>query len=302
FVRANGAVLRGCLRAGARRKNVTIYFYEPPAEKQIGGLAAAIQNLRATLEKAGVAVVSNAGLPAAGGDAVVHFHALWNPAHAKLSKQCAARGLSFIVSPHGMLEPWAWRHKWWKKWPYFLLVERRHLARATCLLATSENEAEQLRRFYPKKKISVVPLGLTGTAKPDYNKARGQLGWKDDECVLLFLSRIHPKKGLDILLHALFSLGMDLPPKTRLAIVGGGDPAYVKTLQNYCANSAAALPQIDWIGEVWGEERWKFFQGADLFCLPTHSENFGLAILESCQVGTPALTTRATPWARDLEN
>ena len=56
------------------------------------------------------------------------------------------------------------------------------------------------------------------------------------------------------------------------------------------------LPRIDWLGPVWGDERFRYFQGADLFCLPTHSENFGLVVLDSLQVGTPVLTTTGTPW------
>ena len=56
------------------------------------------------------------------------------------------------------------------------------------------------------------------------------------------------------------------------------------------------LPPISWEGAVWGDEKWTYLQGADLFCLPTHSENFGLVVLEACQVGTPVLTTTGTPW------
>ena len=56
------------------------------------------------------------------------------------------------------------------------------------------------------------------------------------------------------------------------------------------------LPRVDWQGEIWGDEKWAYFQGADLFCLPSHSENFGLAILEALQVGTRVLTTDKTPW------
>jgi glycosyltransferase involved in cell wall biosynthesis len=79
-------------------------------------------------------------------------------------------------------------------------------------------------------------------------------------------------------------------------IVGGGDPGYVGKLRALARDLGARLPQVEWVGEVWGEDRWKYFQGADLFCLPTHSENFGLAVLEACQVGTPVLTTTGTPW------
>jgi glycosyltransferase involved in cell wall biosynthesis len=197
-----------------------------------------------------------------------------------------------------MLEPWAWRHKWWKKWPYFWLVEGRHLRRAKCILATAPQEERRIRGFFPRQNVRTLPLGFTSDAQPDYEAARANLGWSPDERVLLFLSRIHEKKGLDMLLEAL--AGLEAVPATRLVIVGGGDSAYVKSLRLLAGTLAAKLPRIDWAGEIWGEARWPYFQGADLFCLPSHSENFGLAVLEAAQVGTPVLTTTTTPWGEWL--
>ncbi len=273
-----------------------VLFFTPPAEQRIGGLDAAIDGLRGALGRRGIEVGGE--LPADAGECVAHFHGLWQPAHARLSAECRARKIPCVISPHGMLEPWAWRHKRWKKWPYFHLVEKRHLTRANAVLATAAQEAERLRAILPGRRIETLPLGLTGAAKPDYHKARGSLGWGEDERVLLFLSRIHVKKGLDLLLGAL--AGMEWPARTRLVIVGEGEAGYVAELRRFAEEKARALPRIDWVGAVWGEERWRYFQGADLFCLPTHSENFGLAVLEACQVGTPALTTTETPWAEEL--
>src|SRR4029434_11266956 len=104
----------------------------------------------------------------------------------------------------------------------------------------------------------------------------------------------------DLLLDALATT--ELPPETRLVIVGGGEPAYVHSLRSAANSLATRLPRIDWIGEIWGDARWPYLQGADLFCLPSHSENFGLTLLEACQVGTPVLTTTATPWGEWLRS
>ena len=273
-----------------------VVFCVPPAAQRVGGLDSAIEGLRGALSGAGVSVVPD--LPAEPERALVHFHGLWQPAHNRLARQCVARKIPYVVSPHGMLEPWAWKHKWWKKWPYFQLVEKGHLARATTLLATAEPEAQRLQRFAPRQQIRTLPLGLTSAARPDYENARRQLGWKREDRVLLFLSRIHVKKGLHFLIQALAT--MSWPPHTRLVIVGDGEPDYVHSLQHMAEASATRLPPIEWKGAVWGDARWPYFQGADLFCLPTHSENFGLAVLEACQVGTPALTTTGTPWAGQL--
>jgi glycosyltransferase involved in cell wall biosynthesis len=274
---------------------VRVAFFIPPAEQRVGGLDGAIDGLRGALERRGLEV--SAEVPERGAG-VVHFHGLWQPAYARLARSCRERGIPYVASPHGMLEPWAWRHKRWKKWPYFHLVEKRWLRGAGAILATAAQEAERLRGFFPGQRIEILPLGLTGAARPEYESAREKLGWAPGERVLLFLSRIHVKKGLNVLLEAL--RGMTLPGPTRLVIVGDGEAAYVSELQRFAGQHAAELPRVDWIGAVWGEERWKYFQGADLFCLPTHSENFGLAVLEACQVGTPALTTVETPWVEEL--
>jgi len=275
---------------------VKIAFFQPPAPQRIGGLDAAIQGINAALTKAGVEVIENAGAETTFD--LAHFHGLWQPNHARRAPRLRERGIPYVVSPHGMLEPWAWRHKRWKKWPYFQLIEKRYLARAAALLATGPGEAQRLARFAPAQRIEALPLGLTGAARPDYDAARRQLGWAPDEIVLLYLSRLHVKKGADLLLRALAS--SHWPVVTRLVVVGDGERSYVDSLRTFASREANKLPRIDWIGPVWGESRWKYFQGADLFCLPTHSENFGLAVLESLQVGTPALTTVDTPWAEDL--
>ena len=276
-----------------------LVFCVPPAAQRIGGLDSAIQSLRRALTNLGISVVDQLP-PEPDADTLVHFHGLWQPPHARLAKQCLARRIPYVVSPHGMLEPWAWQHKWWNKWPYFHLVEKRHLTGARALLATADPEARRLQKFVPGQRIDTLPLGLTGNAGPDYERARQRLGWQPEERVLLFLSRIHVKKGLNLLLEALATT--PLPRDVRLVIVGEGEPSYVRTLQNFAREHAATLPPIEWVGAVWSDARWPYFQGADLFCLPTHSENFGLAVLEACQVGTPALTTSETPWAEQLAN
>lgn len=247
----------------------------------------------AALQHAGVEVVGEP--PEPGGDGVVHFHGLWQPRHARISRMCAQHGIPTVASPHGMLEAWAWRHKLWKKFPYFHLVEKHHLRRARALLATAPAEAARLRDLLPRMRVEVLPLGLTGGARPDYERARAELGWRPDERVLLFLSRLHVKKGLELLIEALAQ--GPVRQRTRLVVVGGGEPAYLSQLRDLARDHHSRLPLIDWVGEVWGSDRWKYFQGADLFCLPSHSENFGLAVLEALQVGTPALTTTTTPWA-----
>jgi glycosyltransferase involved in cell wall biosynthesis len=276
-----------------------IHFYQPSAEQRLGGLDAAIIALRSALQVQGHEV----SLDPARGESladVVHFHGLWQRSFRSIAAECRRRRIPYVVSPHGMLEEWAWRHKWWKKFPYWHVVEKRWIKKSARLFATSSSEASRLAQFVPDVPCTVLPLGLTSDAGPNYDASRRHLGWPPDENVLVFLSRIHPKKGLDLLLAAL-TKAANVPAKCRLVIVGPEeDAAYSARCRNFATENKGRLPLIEWAGAVWGEKRWTYLQGADLFCLPTHSENFGLAVLEACQVGTPVLTTTATPWATIL--
>jgi glycosyltransferase involved in cell wall biosynthesis len=276
-----------------------VNFFEPVAAKQIGGLELAIRGIESFLVSSGISVRRNPArgeLGKTGEREIVHFHGLWESSFLRISAYCRRNGIPYVVSPHGMLEPWALRQKKWKKWPWLVLFERRHLGAASGLLTTSEIEARNLLSLLPAAAPTVAPLGLTAERGADYKGARKSLSWPNTEIVLLFLSRIHPKKGLHVLLRAL--AGVDTPAKqrTRLVIVGDGDKRYLQELMNFARREERRLPRIDWVGDVWGEAKWKYFQAADLFCLPSFSENFGLAVLEALQVGTRVLTTSQTPW------
>src|SRR5438045_8783102 len=100
-----------------------IGYYMPPAPLRVGGLDLAISSLAKELPSAGVEIIAEPDtLDALDG---VHLHGLWQPRFFQLAMACQQRGLPYLTSPHGMLEPWAWRHRWWKKWPYFFLREDR---------------------------------------------------------------------------------------------------------------------------------------------------------------------------------
>lgn len=276
-------------------------FCELDEHLRVGGLEAACRGLEAALRRAGHEVVSLGGgssdeeLRACG---VVHFHGLWSPEHARVARRLRALGLPHVTSPHGMLEPWAWRAKRWKKWPYFHLIERRKMARGRAVLATAAQEAGRLERFFPRSIIRTLSLGSDLSRAPDFAVARGELGWAEEERVILYLSRIHPKKGLKELLLALAELDPDRvrAEKVRLVIVGDGPADYVATCRALAARLEDRLT-LEWLAGVWSDRKWRYLQGADLFALPTYSENFGIVVLESCEVGTPVLTTVETPWA-----
>jgi glycosyltransferase involved in cell wall biosynthesis len=276
-----------------------IHFFQPPLLQRTGGLELAVRAIAEFLRRADVTVSFDTPLQDLGrGDSeLVHFHGLWQPLFSTVSASSRRKRVPYVVSPHGMLEPWAWRQKRWKKWPWFFLIERPHLLGARSLLATSDLEAHNIAKLLPKQRCHTIPFGLPSPSRPDFAAARRRLGWDESELVLLFLSRLHPKKGLHLLLRALLGLNEATRRRMRLMIVGTGENGYVHELQTFAARERARLPRIDWAGEIWGSGKWVYFQAADLFCLPSYSENFGFAILESLQVGTRVLTTSETPWS-----
>ncbi len=272
---------------------LTVRLVLPPKVQQTGGIENAVEGLRQALSASKTHVLD--GAEATDKSAVHHFHGLWNPSHTKLAGQLKKAGRPYVVSPHGMLEPWAFRHRWWKKWPYFHLREKPFLLGAAAVFVTSPMEREHLLKVLPHPAVQVLPLGCREVRSPDEARARIALGWRPDEHVMLYLSRVDPKKGLHLLFDALALSATDFK-NWRLVIVGDGDPGYLATLHKQADKLENSLPKIDWIGSIWNDQRWIYLQAASLFCLPTHSENFGIAVLEALHCGTPVLTTSSTPW------
>jgi len=269
-----------------------IEFALPPKSKSTGGLDTAILgvDLQSTRHKTDE-------------PQLVHFHGLWNKAHSSYSAQLRKKNISYCVSPHGMLEPWAMQHKAWKKRPWFQFIEKKHLQGASTLFATGEPEKESIEKWVTTQApCEIIPFGIDAPAYCSQQSAREKLKISSDERVLLFLSRIDQKKGVDLLLNALGEFVSQETPsqKIRLLIVGDGDDHLQQNLKALSeAISKNESLTIDWLGGLWGSsqsQKWLYYAAADLFCLPTHSENFGFVVLEALASGCPVLTTDQTPW------
>ena len=279
-------------------KALKLLFVEPPPERRVGGIETALSSLADALATLGIQVerTSEPRQQDVASADIVHFHGLWELSHWRARRWCRQIQKPMLVSPHGMLEDWAFRHRGWKKRPYFHVFERPSLSHANVILATSEMETGPLLRWFPSEKVRVLPLGgHPPKSRPDPQPARAALNLADDEFAVLFLSRCHEKKGLHLLVDALPTIALNTPHRLRLVVVGDGDPAYVQPLRRATAGWSGNL-RATWVGAVWGEEKWPYLSAADLFCLPSFSENFGLAVLEALFVGTPVLTTHETPW------
>lgn len=269
-------------------------FVIPPPELRIGGLDTAINTLKEALEQdPEVTVTCDLHKPDPRADAV-HFHGLWMPSHLAAYRHCQQMRIPYVVSPHGMLEPWAFASKRWKKLPFLKFIDGPNMRRSKNVFVTCAMEARNVRKSTQCEQVIELPLGLSQEVPTDRESARDQFGLEPHDRILLYLSRIDRKKGLDRLLQALEGVPQE---NWQLWIVGDGDPEWTRSLQDWASAKRRQLPPIHWLGAQWGDAKWPYLAAADLFCLPTHSENFGLAVLEALWVGTPVLTTPDTPWA-----
>lgn len=222
-----------------------------------------------------------------GGADVLHDNGIWLPHNHKLAILAAGRGIPRVVSTRGMLEPWALNHRRWKKYVAWRLYQRRDLRRAACHHATAGMEAEHVRRLGLDVPICVIPNGV------DVPELAVGAPAKGDRKVALYLGRIHPKKGLPMLIDAWAKVR---PAGWRLKIVGPDEAGHRTELEN--AVAAAGLNDlVSFAGPIDGEAKRSAFFGADLFILPTYSENFGMTVAEALAHGLPVLTTTGAPWS-----
>jgi glycosyltransferase involved in cell wall biosynthesis len=224
-------------------------------------------------------------MPVAGID-IVHAHGVWDGAALAGALLAHRAGCRLVISPHGMLEPWAFSHNRLKKFLPWHLWERRALAAADVLEAKSDLEATAFPKVGLHNQAAVIPVGLD---IPDLLTAARQTGGPR---TCLFLSRIHPKKGIDMLLQAWAALR---PAGWRLVIAGPDDSGHLPPLQSL-ARSLGIAGDVDFLGPQYGQAKWDLLRSADLFVLPSYSENFGIVIPEALAMGVPCITTTGTPW------
>ena len=223
---------------------------------------------------------------------VVHVNGCWHPACAMVQRWARKAGCRVVLTPHGMLEPWiVSRHYWTRKLSALWLYQREAVRRADCLHATAESERHNLLALGYNRNVAVIPNGV------DVGTIRMKADWRRREQIL-FLSRVHVKKGIEFLMDAVAEL-RDALSGYRVVIAGEGEADYVAALMDR-AGRLGLGDMLDFRGGVYGEEKWRLYRESDLFVLPTYSENFGIAVAEALACGTPVITTKGTPW-KELE-
>ena len=222
---------------------------------------------------------------------VVHSHGLWMYPGLAARKCAENKGCQLLISPHGMLEPWALNHSRWKKKLAEFLFERKNFQKAGCLHALCRAEAENFQRYGLKNPIAIIPNGVY-----PYEFERGPIdailekfpGIKNHRRIL-FLSRLHSKKGLDNLLKAWRRLAPDFKD-WQLLIAGSGEPGYEKVLKSLSSDLISSQ-RVFFLGPLYGEEKKQILAAADVFVLPSFSEGFSMAVLEAAASGLPVLLT-----------
>jgi len=218
---------------------------------------------------------------------VVHIHGLWQ--HAPHSAAAAARaaGVPYIMRPCGMLDPWSLRQGRLKKRLFLALVARRHLNRAAALHYTTETERRLVEPLRLRPPTFVIPNGLDWEEfdpQPIRGAFRAAHGIGERPLVV-FLGRVHPQKGLGLLLPAFAKLQ---DPTVLLALVGPAESSYLEHLRAEAASLGIA-ERVVFPGMMAGRARLEALRDADLFCLPSYLESFGVSVIEALGVGTPVL-------------
>ena len=224
--------------------------------------------------------------------AIVHIQNIWDLALHWVAKECKKQNVPYVISPRGMLEPWSMNQKKIKKELAMAIYQWSDLQNASCIHTTAISEMEHVRALGVKCPIAVIPNGINVS---DYEERKYDIK-KNEKKRMLFLSRIHPKKGIDLLLKAWSQLSSHLTEKWELVIAGEGGGDYtIDDLKALIAKDYSAMNVVV-AGPQYGEDKTKMYQSADLFVLPTHSENFGMVIAEAMCCGVPVITTTGTPW------
>ena len=225
---------------------------------------------------------------------IVHNHGMWQMNSLYPGWAVKKSESKLIVSPHGTFSEWAMNNGSFVKKFFWVLLQKPALGRTKCFHATSDSEYRDIRRLGFHQPVAIIPNGIDIPNLPEKKKNKLR--------TLLFLGRIHPVKGLDLLLHAWKEVQV-LFPEWQLIVAGSDDGFYGKSgylNKMHDLSASLDLQRIYFVGELNGIDKLTAYSDADLFILPSYSENFGVTVAEALASGTPVIATHGTPW-KELE-
>ena len=224
---------------------------------------------------------------------IVHLQGLWKISTHAMNVMAAKRGIPIVISPRGMLDPWALSVKKWKKRLGLALYQRSDLRRAAAFHVTSDAESRHVRDFGLPQPIIQAANGVN---LPSCSAVRAKAS-EGNIHKALFLSRLHPGKGLLMLADA----WAQLKPLNWKMVVAGPDSYGHKATVEARLQALGIENSWEFVGELNDEAKWRALSDADLFIHPSASENFGISIAEALATGVPVITTKGCPWA-EIQN
>lgn len=226
---------------------------------------------------------------------VVHIHALFSFSSTVAAWIARQAGVPYVLRPLGALAPWGrLNRRPLLKRLSIRLIEGPNLRHSAAVHFTSDDELQEARDIGVPMKGIVIPLGVEIEPRPQAARDAESTAARR---TVLFLSRLDPKKNVESLLDA-FAGSTDLRKGARLAIAGAGDPAYVRSLKDRAAASGVA-EIVTWLGHVGGRDKCAAYAQADLYVLPSRSENFGIAPVEAMLQGLPCILSPGVAVAKE---
>lgn len=213
-------------------------------------------------------------------DDIIHLHGVFMHSQFAGGKLALNNSLPYLITPHGMLEPWHLNDKKLKKSIYLNLILNNLLKKSSAIHAITPYEKDNLFKLVKHKNIVEIPNFI------QYSNIPKNISYNPDEEYLLFLSRLHPKKGLDILIESISKID---DKKIKVKIVGSQNH-YSNELKKKCEKLGISH-RVEFIGGVFGDEKYNLFANAKAFVAPSYSEAIGMVNLEAASCNTPVITT-----------
>ncbi|MGN0826354.1 MAG: glycosyltransferase, partial [Kiritimatiellia bacterium] len=231
---------------------------------------------------------------------LVHLHGIWSLGLHRCAAICRRRNIPYVTAPRGMLEPWSLKQKWLKKRIARWLYQDNDLDGAAALHATAESEAAQFKRLGLGNQIIVSPNGVNVPNDKSLLQLQLQTQTNTDGKRVLFVSRMHPKKGVLELVEAWKKVRLkEWKCELVYTVNGAFELAYEAKVKTR-VNELGLQEQFIFTGALSDNAKWAAYARADVFVLPTYSENFGIVVAEALWAGLPVITTKGTPW-QELE-